>query len=181
MGANPAVSPHCVAPMCPVGACAHGFVSRSCGGWPCAGSRHLFASGGGMAVARHLATVAGPFGTVRPPDHRLVSLSVRTVSPGWPRRCWLRHPCLWSPPWLAPRQLVVRSGLATHPAAALALALHCRGLAPLSALRLAGVAAGSGIVRAVPLPSGCPADGFLVPALADGLALRPGGHRPLAR
>ena len=41
MEADVAISPHCVVPSASVGACAHGFVSWSCGGWPSARSRHF--------------------------------------------------------------------------------------------------------------------------------------------
>ena len=48
--------------------------------------RGTFASGGGMAVARHLATVAGPLRTVRCPGCRLVR------SPFWGPVAWVASP-----------------------------------------------------------------------------------------
>ena len=166
MGANLAVSPHCVAPCGPVGTCAHSFVSWSCGGWPSAHPRHFRIRwwDGGCPPSRHrcrvvrfrrsVRSLAGPnptrIGRFAAFPFRVHRLGLRRAADTVAGRCgpWQLLPSLtWEPPACA--------------------ACLARG---------AGVAAGSGFMplasaalRVAPLPA------FCRPALAGGLALRPSG------
>lgn len=157
--------------------------------------RGTFASGGGMAVARHLATVAGPFVPARfRPDPR--------CAPGLRRSCWL-WPCprpvlpvsgcvtvlRGSPLRLAPSRLTLRAGLAAPGCCSHPLRVSPAGLRRWIVRAWAGVATGSGPARLalvwpqVALDPGCPGGGLphrlALPAgfRPIGLALRPGGER----
>jgi hypothetical protein len=122
--------------------------------------RGTFASGGGMAVARHHATVAGPF-VLRPQlavpvRVPLAGSAVRLVSPSAVAPCGTAGRVALPLPAASPVSLVLPAGLRRArwvggpcgpPAAARPWVRFARWLAPLDCSAPAGVAAGFGVVR----------------------------------